>query len=85
MADASADEFRSLTPNRDLLAEIARRTNGKVVSWSELPAFVRALPDQDAPVAEAWSFPLWDTATVFLIVLACFITEWGWRRWRGLP
>lgn len=85
VADASAEEFRSLTPNRELLAEIARRTGGEVISWNELPAFVRKLPDQDAPIAESWSYPLWDTAVVFLVVLACFLAEWGWRRWRGLP
>ncbi len=85
VVDASADEFRSLTPNRTLLAEIARRTGGKVIAWNDLTSFVRDLPNQDAPIAEAWSFPVWDTAAMFLAVLACFLAEWAWRRWRGLP
>lgn len=85
VVDASADEFRSLTPNRQLLAEIARQTGGRVIDWQALPDFVRELPNQDAPIAETWSFPVWDTAAMFLMVLACFLTEWAWRRWRGLP
>jgi uncharacterized membrane protein len=85
VVDSSAEEFASLTPNRTALAEIARRTGGEVIAESELPAFVRELPNRDVPVAEAWSYPIWNTAAVFLIVLACFLAEWTWRRWRGLP
>jgi len=85
VVDPAAEEFRSLEPNRTLVGEIARRTGGEVLTWAALPGFVADLPSRDAPITEAWSFPLWDTAWVFLIVLGCFIAEWAWRRMRGLP
>jgi len=28
---------------------------------------------------------LWQNPAVFLFVLACFVTEWGIRRWKGMP
>lgn len=85
VVDPAADEFRSLEPNRSLLEEIARRTGGEVVPWSALPRLISQLPHRRAPIEETWAYPIWDTAWVFLVVLACFVAEWSWRRWRGLP
>ena len=84
-SDLAADEFRSLTPNTALLAEVARRTGGRIVPAAELEAFVRDLPSTKAPVTELASRPLWHTPWVFLLAVACFIAEWGWRRAQGLP
>jgi uncharacterized membrane protein len=84
IADPALDEFRSLVPNRALLDEIARRTGGEVVPMSALADFAARLPERPAPIDETWTFPLWNTSWVFLAVLACFVAEWGWRRWRGL-
>jgi len=84
-SDLAADEFRSLTPNTALLDELARRTGGKIVPATELDAFVSELPATKAPVTELVSRPLWHTPWVFLLAIACFIAEWGWRRAQGLP
>jgi len=83
-SNPAADEFRSLKPNRALLESIAKATGGEVLSIEKLPDFVRSLPNRKAPITEAWSYPLWHQPTVFLFALACFATEWGLRRWRGL-
>ena len=83
--DPAAEEFSSLVPNRALLEELARRTGGQIIDWtklSELPSLLSARP---APITETESHSLWNQSWVFLAVLACFLTEWGWRRWRGLP
>jgi hypothetical protein len=85
VVDPAAEEFRSIEPNRALLAGIARRTGGELVPLAALEEFVAALPQRSAPVDEAWAWPVWNTAWVFLAVLACFATEWAWRRLRGLP
>lgn len=85
VVDLEANEFRSIAPNRHLLSEIARRTGGEVIRWNALESFVQKLPVRSAPITEPWSYPLWNTAWMFLAVLACFIAEWIWRRWRGLP
>jgi hypothetical protein len=82
--DLAAEEFRSLTPNFSLLEAIAHQTGGEVVPAEKLEEFVQKLPRRQAPVMEAWSFPLWDTPAVFGFALVCFISEWGLRRWKGM-
>lgn len=84
-SDLAAAEFRSLRPNRDLLAELARRTGGEVVEAGDLPALVRRLPQKAAPEMENWSRPVWHTPFLFALALACLVAEWGLRRSRGLP
>ena len=84
-ADPAVDEFRSLKPNRALLEAIARRTGGEIVPLQDLRNFVRRLPERGAPITETVTQPLWHRPAVFLFVLGCFITDWGIRRWKGLP
>lgn len=84
-SDPAADEFRSLKPNRALLEELARQTGGEVLTMDALKDFARRLPQRHAPVSEPWSEPLWQKPAVFLFVFACFVAEWGVRRWKGLP
>jgi uncharacterized membrane protein len=84
-SDLAAEEFRSLNPNTALLDEIARRTRGKVIAASSLPAFIRDLPATSAPVMESFTLPFWHTPALFALALACLLAEWGLRRWKGLP
>ena len=83
-SDPAAEEFASLKPNRQLMAKLAQQTGGEVVDPTKLAAFVEKLPNLKAPIMETWTVPLWDTKTVFFFALACFITEWGLRRLKGL-
>jgi len=83
--DLAAEEFRSLTPNLGLLESLARKTGGELISADKLEDFARQLPHRQAPVMEAWSFPLWHTPAMFAFALACFLAEWGVRRWKGMP
>jgi len=84
-SDPAAAEFRSLKPNRVLLETLAKRTGGEIVALADLEKFVRQLPERHAPITETWTDPLWSKPFVFLFVLACFVAEWGIRRWKGLP
>jgi hypothetical protein len=84
-SDPAVDEFRTLKPNRALLESIAQRTGGEIVAMEDLPKFVRNLPNRRAPITETASDPLWHQPAVFLFALVCFITDWGLRRWKGLP
>ena len=83
-ADPAAEEFRSLKPNRALMESIAKQTGGQVISAGKLEEFAAGLPNRRAPVMESWSYPLWHRSAVFLFALACFIAEWGLRRWKGM-
>jgi uncharacterized membrane protein len=82
--DLAAAEFRSLTPNRALMEALAGKTGGQVLSPDQIETFVRELPMRRAPVTETWTRPLWHTPAMFLFALACFVAEWGLRRWKGL-
>ncbi len=84
-ADPAAEEFRSLKPNRALLEQVARQTGGQIIEANKLDEFAQSMLFHDTATTESWSFPLWHRPEVFLLVLACFIAEWGLRRWRGLP
>jgi hypothetical protein len=84
-SDPAAEEFRSLKPNRALLENLAKKTGGEIVAMADLDAFVKKLPERRSPVMETWSKPLWHTPVVLLFALACFVTEWGIRRWKGMP
>jgi hypothetical protein len=84
-SDPAAEEFRSLKPNRALLESIAKQTGGEMVALPDVERFVRTLPNRKAPITENASIPLWHTPVMFLFALACFVAEWGVRRWKGLP
>ncbi len=83
-SDLAAAEFQSLTPNRALMESLARQTGGRLVPLEELQRFIEELPSLRAPVKETWTRPLWHTPLMFLFALACLVTEWGLRRWKGL-
>lgn len=79
-----ASEFRSLTPDRQLLEQIADKTGGSVLEMSSLETLESMISKQKAPVTELWSYPIWHNTWLFLAALCCFLAEWGLRRKRGL-
>jgi hypothetical protein len=83
--DLAAEEFKSVTPNISLLEGLARKTGGEMITPDRLESFARDLPRRQAPVMDSWSFPLWHTPAMFGFALLCFVSEWGLRRWKGLP
>ncbi len=83
--DLAAEEFRSLAPNVALMEALAQKTGGQIVPAEKLAAFARSLPHRSAPIMDSWTYPLWHTPAVFSFALACLLSEWGLRRWKGLP
>ena len=83
--DPEAGEFDQLAPNRKLLEDLAKRTGGEVIDLSKLSSFPSTLAHKPAPISETESNPIWNRSWIFLAVLGCFLSEWIWRRWRGLP
>ena len=79
--ESTVSEFHSIGTNHVLLEALAR----EMIHESLLDGFVSKLQSKPMPVMEAWTMPLWDQPIVFLIVVACFVAEWGVRRRRGLP
>jgi uncharacterized membrane protein len=83
--DLAADEFRSLSPNVSLLEAIAHNTGGEIISAANLDAFAHNLPHRHAPIMEPWTRPFWHTPAMLGFALLCLVSEWGLRRWKGLP
>jgi uncharacterized membrane protein len=84
-SDPAAEEFHSLKPNRALLENLAKKTGGEIVAMADLDKFVHKLPEKRSPVMETWSKPLWHTPLILGFAVACFVAEWGIRRWKGMP
>ena len=85
ISEPAAQEFQSLRPNRAWLERVASETGGEVVSADDLDDFVRELPTKNIPLTETRIDPVWHTWPVFLCALGLLVTEWGLRRWKGLP
>jgi hypothetical protein len=83
-SDLSAEEFKSLSPDRALMTRLAQATGGRVLRPDQLEAWVREIPRHFAPITEPITEPIWHRPVVFLFALGCFILEWGLRRGKGL-
>ncbi|MEZ5327838.1 MAG: hypothetical protein R3F19_22560 [Verrucomicrobiales bacterium] len=79
------EEFQRLKGNAELLKELSARTGGEVVKLSEVDALAKKLEKKSVPVMETKRSPLWHSPWVLILALACFMAEWGIKRWRGLP
>ncbi len=84
-ADPLAKEFERVAPNRVLLADLAKGTNGRIVELAELESFVTTLPQLKAPLTEVTTTPLWHHPLMWLAIVAGLCAEWSIRRRRGLP
>jgi len=85
VSEPETDEFRYLKPNRELLTRLAKKTDGEVIEAEELDAFVKSLPNRKVPITQQRINPIWHTWPVFLCALGLLVSEWGLRRWKGLP
>ncbi|MEM0896025.1 MAG: hypothetical protein AAGJ79_04000 [Verrucomicrobiota bacterium] len=83
-SNGAADEFKRLEPNRALLESIAEQTGGEVLQPEDLDSFAKRLPDLGAPETRTKTRSLWHTPYIFLLVIACFATEWITRRRAGM-
>jgi len=81
----AAAEFQQLVPNRQLLESLAEETGGEIIQENKLENFARQLQQQDFEITEPLIFPLWHQTWIFLLAIGLLCTEWGLRRWRGLP
>ena len=79
------DEFRALTPNRELLAMLAEKSGGKLIEFDDLSSLPGQLETSPVPVSQQRSEPWWHRWLVFSMVASLLVAEWGIRRWKGMP
>jgi uncharacterized membrane protein len=84
VSQPAADEFRSLTPNEELLQTLASSTGGEVVPAAQLERFVASLSTRKVPVMESFKSPLWQQIPVFLLAIILLVGEWALRRTYGM-
>jgi hypothetical protein len=84
-AQPNQKEMQSVRINRSGLEDLATQTGGRVLELDEIEDLVSALPQSQAPLTEFWSWPVWHSWWVFLIVVGCLTTDWTMRRRGGLP
>lgn len=83
--DPSADEFRRLEPDRELLRGLAKQTKGEAIELADLEKFAGTLAAKPMPETVQSLFPLRHLPWVFGLAIVCLAGEWGLRRWRGMP
>jgi len=83
--DPSADEFRRLQPDRELLKKLAADTKGEAIEIKDLERFAGELAARPVPETVQSLFPLRQFPWIFGLAICCLAGEWGLRRWRGLP
>ena len=81
--DPLADEFRRLTPDRELLQRIAADTGGKLVELENVDSLPAMLENLDVPIKEVVTKPLWHSPWVMLAILGLLAAEWIIRRRAG--
>lgn len=81
----AAEEFRVLTPNREFLQTLAAKTGGEVIEAADLDDFVNSLQEREVPEMEFQVSSVWHRWSVFLLAIGLLVSEWGVRRWKGLP
>jgi hypothetical protein len=85
VCDPDRDEFLFLTPNRELLEQIATRSGGKVLELADVDRLPEILETRPVPISQQRSLPWWHRWSVLAVALGLLVTEWGLRRWKGLP
>jgi uncharacterized membrane protein len=79
------EEMSSVSLNRKWLEAVAEKSDGRIVSYDELDAFVDELHISEAPVMETVSWPVWHQWSIFILAVACFVGDWTIRRRLGYP
>jgi hypothetical protein len=79
-----AEEFRAVKPDGTALSALAAKTGGRMVAREDLPSLVEELKKRPQPVMETKTEPLWHQPLWLAMAMACFVGEWGLRRWKGL-
>jgi hypothetical protein len=78
-------ELMDATANRELLAEIAEASGGRLLRADELDELPRLLRPDETTAELYRETPLWDHGIVLVLFFALLTGEWMLRKWNGLP
>ena len=81
----AAKEYQQLNANQECWERIAAASGGKVIDLAELDNFCNSIPVNSSMATEVRVTPWWHNWLLFVLAMGCLVTEWGLRRWKGLP
>jgi hypothetical protein len=87
LLDAAEDgeEYYGAQMRAPLPQRIAEETGGRFYTMSSLQRLPEELRYSGQGVTRLEQMDLWDMPIVFLLIVGLVASEWGYRRWRGLP
>jgi uncharacterized membrane protein len=85
VSETARTEFDALTPNTDLMTQLASKTGGQLIDINGLGALIGNLPSKKDLVMSTMTTPLWHRWWMLAVALFCLAGEWGLRRVKGLP
>ncbi len=81
--DSSEMEWRSSTPDRKAMTELARLTGGEVIRVEEVDQLANRLKNLPSLATEVKVRPLWHSGSLFSLAALCLVAEWFLRRRGG--
>jgi len=85
VSEPARTEFTRLSPNRDLLNQLAQSSDGQIVEGGRVDKLLDDLPNKKTLVTQTMTSPLWHRWWMLAAALICLAGEWGLRRIKGLP
>lgn len=77
-------ELADLSGDRAALQQLADASGGKCINLEQIGALPELLEEARARQPRTSEWPLWDSAYLFVFVLACLSAEWALRKQFGL-
>ncbi len=82
--DAAGAELEELTPDHEVLRQLARRTGGLAVGLDGIGQIAERIEDRSVEVPDDVSEPLWDSKLVLVMFVLIIGVEWILRKALGL-
>lgn len=80
---ASAEDEK-IQADIDYMQTLADKTGGRIIKANDVADFVKNLPREAFKVNKETAVPLWNKASVFIILILLLCSDWCLRRLRGL-
>ena len=84
VSEPAVNEFRSLQPNREFLASLAKSTGGELIEMNQLDSLANSFDNREVPITETRTEPWWHRGWIFTAAIGLLVVEWGARRLWGL-
>ncbi|MCM8537038.1 MAG: hypothetical protein NE334_13955 [Lentisphaeraceae bacterium] len=78
-------EDTELGVDKAFFEELANKSNGKILSLSDVEKFVTDLPEESFKVTIEKSISLWNRGWILALIISLLAADWWLRRTKGMP